>query len=448
MAISDKLLVLNTVKQNIKQAIVDKGVAMEDVPFTDYHTKILEISGGGNGSGEFPTTSASGLFTGATIPLTYKDNVNEKEVNHIYKSNDYDITISGLEGRATITNNGTKEVLVEFDVSSDVSSLKNFTITLTKGNQTLTYKGLHAHYGENITGTNCLTFAYTNIMPDGSEGTIDINYKFIETAGPPIFSSNSNSWNTIYSYQVLNTLVGNITGVGANFMYYCYSFNQPLDLSNITSIGGLFMNYCYSFNQPLDLSNITSIGNNFMYYCHSFNQPLDLSNITSIGVNFMYYCHSFNQPLDLSNITSISDYFLSYCYSFNQPLDLSNITSIGNFFLYNCYSFNQPLDLSNITSIGNNFFRQCFSFNQPLDLSNITSIGNYFLYNCYSLSTITWNASVYPTDGNSLSQSINSKTRIDNGAGIIVYGSKRLELISALPNSTSSPYRRLIDGGY
>src|SRR5690554_5903603 len=102
MSISDKLIALKQAKQNIKQAIIDKGVAMEGVPFTEYHTKILEISGSGNGGGEFPTTSAGGLFTGATIPLTYKDNVNEKEVNHIYKSNDYDITISGLEGRATI----------------------------------------------------------------------------------------------------------------------------------------------------------------------------------------------------------------------------------------------------------------------------------------------------------------------------------------------------------
>lgn len=32
-------------------------------------------------------------------------------------------------------------------------------------------------------------------------------------------------------------------------------------------------------------------------------------------------------------------------------------------------------------------------------------------------------------------------------AGIIVYGTKRAELISALPNRTSSPYRKLINGG-
>jgi hypothetical protein len=67
--------------------------------------------------------------------------------------------------------------------------------------------------------------------------------------------------------------------------------------------------------------------------------------------------------------------------------------------------------------------------------------------NCHSLSTIIWNASVYPTDNNSLSQTINTKTDSTYGAGIKVYGTKRASLMSALPNRTSEPYRKLINGG-
>lgn len=40
MAIAPKLLEINQVKQDIKDAIEDKGVDMTDVPFTDYATKI------------------------------------------------------------------------------------------------------------------------------------------------------------------------------------------------------------------------------------------------------------------------------------------------------------------------------------------------------------------------------------------------------------------------
>jgi len=45
MAIADKLLELNDVKQDIKTAIEDKGVDMTDVPFTGYSTKIDSITG-------------------------------------------------------------------------------------------------------------------------------------------------------------------------------------------------------------------------------------------------------------------------------------------------------------------------------------------------------------------------------------------------------------------
>jgi hypothetical protein len=165
----------------------------------------------------------------------------------------------------------------------------------------------------------------------------------------------------------------------------------------------------------------------------------------------MYSCHSFNQPLTLpSGLSSIGDYFMYYCYSFNQPLTLpSGLSSIGSSFMYYCYAFNQPLTLpSSLSSIGNNFMSNCFAFNQPLTIpSGVSSIGDYFISKCYALSTIIWNANVYPTDNNSLSQDINTKTDSTYGAGIKVYGTRRAQLMSALPNRTSNPYRKLINGG-
>ena len=269
----------------IANAIREKDGTTEPILATDFATRILEIPSGG---GVPPT--AGGMFTGATIPLTYRNNTHEYENVYNYSSA-YAITISGLEGRATITGNGTNNVSVAFDVSSAVSSLKNFTITLESEEQTLTYKGMHAHYGTTVAGI--LTFAYTNITKDGSEGTIGINYKFIETDSTtlPTFSSNTTLWNTIYSYQVLNVLIANYssTSIGDNFLNYCYAFNQPLTIpSSVTSIGNNFLNACSSFNQPLTIpSSVTSIESTFLYNCSSFNQPLTIpSNVTSIGNNF------------------------------------------------------------------------------------------------------------------------------------------------------------------
>jgi hypothetical protein len=416
MSIATELTALSTNITSAYTALEDKGATIPTNKNTENLATAIESI-----SGSTPSTTTGGLFTGATMPLTYYNNSHTFENTYEYASPNYNITLSGLDN-ATITNNGTKNVTVVFDVTSTTSSLDDFVITLSDGTNTYTYKGLHAHYGTNVTGV--LTFAYTNIPRTGT-GTIGTEYKFIETTATylPYFSTDTTLWNTIYSYQVLNTLVG-----------------------NVTSIGDYFLSNCYSFNQPLDLSNITSIGNYFLQSCSSFNQPLDISNLTSIGDYFLHYCYSFNQPLDISNLTSISNGFLQGCRSFNQPLDLSNITSIGNYFLYYCYSFNQPLDLSNITSIGVSFLQGCYSFNQNLVIPNsLNSIGTNFMQQCYSLSTITYTATVFPTDNNALAQDVNSKTST-NGAGILVFGTQRAGLLTALPNRTSNPYRKLING--
>ena len=44
MSIADQLTQLNQVKSGIKQALIDKGVDMADVPFTRYAEKIAGIS--------------------------------------------------------------------------------------------------------------------------------------------------------------------------------------------------------------------------------------------------------------------------------------------------------------------------------------------------------------------------------------------------------------------
>jgi hypothetical protein len=152
--------------------------------------------------------------------LTYKDNTHTAENTYLYKSATHDITIAGLTGRATITGNGTKSVTVAFDVTSATSSLKNFTISCVKGTETVVHNGMHAHYG--TTATGILTFAYTNVTKDGSEGAIGTNYLFIETdaATLPLFASTTTLWNGIYPYQVLNVLIGNYssTSIGNNFL--------------------------------------------------------------------------------------------------------------------------------------------------------------------------------------------------------------------------------------
>lgn len=69
MAIAPKLLEINQVKEDLKQAIIDKGVSMTGVPFTEYADKVAEISGGGGGEtfDTMPLTTDNATFN--KIPL-------------------------------------------------------------------------------------------------------------------------------------------------------------------------------------------------------------------------------------------------------------------------------------------------------------------------------------------------------------------------------------------
>jgi hypothetical protein len=60
--VSENLTAINNTKQAIKQAIADKGVSMDNVPFTQYAEKITEIQAGGGGveSSTGNVTQASG----------------------------------------------------------------------------------------------------------------------------------------------------------------------------------------------------------------------------------------------------------------------------------------------------------------------------------------------------------------------------------------------------
>lgn len=53
MAIADKLVEVNNVKQNIKQFLIDKEVDMNDIPFTEYPTKLYEMPSGGGDDDEW-----------------------------------------------------------------------------------------------------------------------------------------------------------------------------------------------------------------------------------------------------------------------------------------------------------------------------------------------------------------------------------------------------------
>lgn len=289
----------------------------------------------------------------------------------------------------------------------------------------------------------------------------------------------SNCWSFNSELKLTESLNSSARTLAAYFMERCVSFNQPLTLpNNITSIGNYFMYLCSAFNQPLEfdlsVSGSSSIGTYFLCYCYAFNQPLDFSHtkITATPNYFMYCCKSFNSPILFpSTLTTIGSYFLAtttgttstvttnlpYGGSFNQDLDLSNVTSISTYFLANQVSFNSQLNISKVTGIGNYFMQNCASFAQPITIpSTATTIGSSFMSNILTTRKMTVNTSAVPAATSSLNQtsttSVYLPSQIDATcpayvSGVYLYGTQRTAWLNGLPNSSSSPWRNLINGG-
>ena len=295
MSLATALTALDTQRDNLAANLTTMGVTASNTEtLAQLVPKVLNIESGGG----TPTDSRVGtLFTGATIPLTFKNNTNIYENEYEYKSERYNITITGLDSVATITGNGSKNVKVAFTASSSTNSITMFNINLTNDTESYNFVGRFFYYGTEVAAGNCLAVA-SKILPESGTGDFS-NFEIIESSTYPLFSSNTVSWAGVFSHQIIGFIFAKkSTPIEDYFLYDCYAFNQPLTLSSgLTSTGNYFLNNCYSFNQPLTLpSGLTTIGQYFLNACSAFNQPLTLpSGLTAIGGYFLCNCYTFDQ---------------------------------------------------------------------------------------------------------------------------------------------------------
>lgn len=194
------------------------------------------------------------------------------------------------------------------------------------------------------------------------------------------------------------------------FMMGCTNVTTVNLPSTIHYIGdGVFQNCAY-LNSPITLTNVVYIGSNFMQACARFNQSISLPKIERIENNFLYTCSGFNSSIVINdNCRLIGSSFLDSCTTFAQPISIPSgletapwiITNPGSQFLSGCYKFTGPL--------------VC---NGPVDSTKIPKNTNV-------LSTTNANADMYTI-------------------GVTLTGPYAAEWKAALPDRTSSPYRKLI----
>ncbi len=343
-----------------------------------------------------------------------------------------------------ISNRKTVKVNTLTDFNA-LCSTSGASTQITIGNVTIAKSQILEYIFGTVTITsipnNFLMYCtYLSSISDVPAGVINIGSGFLK---------NCSRFNAIF------TVPDSLTTIGAEFLYGCSSLTVCPDLTetNITEIPNYFLAKCFRLNVVPKLpTNCTKIGNYFLESCRSYNNNMLewQSPITEIGSGFLSDCTAFNGGVRIPNtVTKIGNSFMYGCSSYRSAIYIStSLQEIGNDFMGYCYALKgDKITLpASLKKIGNNFLANCTSLSSALTIpSSITNIGTGFLYNCTGYIgglTVNCPASVFSATTNVLSTNISTAAEYVHGVQIL--GTYASAWRSALPNSTSSPYRKLI----
>ena len=312
--INDKLTYLEETKELIKQAIVDKGVEVNDTDtFRSYADKISEIEGGGGGGGN--------LFSSIGYPST-PDFIAEgiayaEEIQNTWQSN-YEAV---------------RDRLVFFPLVDTSKWYKNFTFC----NKLLYVPAIDVSNRPNISSlfdscasltgvdcgnwdvSNCTSFMNT-FNKCTSLSTLDVSNW--NTSKVTNMNNLFGSANKLTSLDVSNWDMSKVTEM--KYMFYACLSLTSLDLSkwdvtNVSKMSAMFQ-LCSSLTSldlsGWDTSNVTDIS--YMFNSCSSLSTLDVSNLDTSNVtdtSWMFYNMSKLKELKLGSFTMAN--VKSYGYMFN-----------------------------------------------------------------------------------------------------------------------------------
>ena len=416
--VAENLQTILDIKNDIKTAIEGKGVAVGDVSFTEYSSKIDSIeTGGGSGNLESITITANGVYT----PNEGVDGYNQVNVN-VQSSDNYSyydgsVDVEGLkaigwddESIGMLRDNALHYAWQndEFVVSEGNKALygviNNDNLKDYVDNEDLKFmpyfEGLTSHNWQgSFRGFKHLwaipSFDLTNVS--------QTNYMFAECPSlktiPLLDTSNVTNMSyffddctSLQSIPLLDT--SNVTNMYSMFGYCKLLQNIPLlDTSNVTDMRAMFGQCELLTTIPfLDTSNVADMSGMFNG-CSLLNSipQLDTSNVTNMSGMFNG-CELLTTipPLNTSNVTNMSSMFYDCTSLTTIPLlDTSNVTDMTSMFI-DCTSLQTIplLNTSNVTFV-KSMFQSCKSLTTipPLNTSNVTNMSNMF-DSCSSLTTI------------------------------------------------------------
>lgn len=358
MAIADKLSYLQETKNQIKNAITEKGVSIADTDsFRSYAEKIGEIQGSITQEPEEWKPEAD-WWDIETILENDTEEYAQKIICLLSNELDDGAAINKVSG-------ATKYKLSDGQIiEKTASSELDITTLFDKTKDKVCSKGYKTRYIIFYSNDNL-----NPILPDNviysifsgvtfqtkpfSEKYYLQGIKLINNTKYTASSAESMFENCRSLREVIGLNTSNVTNMYNMYRNCCSLQKVPLmDTSKVTNMTSTFYN-CYNLKEirEMETSNVTLMGNIF-YYCYSLKEitGLETSKVTYMG-NMFNNCYLLEKiaGLNTSNATNI-DYMFNYCYSLKEipELDTSKVSSMRNI-LSNTYLLQNIKGINKIT---------------------------------------------------------------------------------------------------
>ena len=449
MSVVDNLNRIKSCKEEIKQAIIDKGVDMTNIPFTDYASKISEIqSGSGEGSGDYLDIRNT---------MTTYSNRNVEEIPDYSFNNFNNLTSVNLPNVKRINDNAfggcgslssvniPKCEYVGYYSFKECYSLQSIDLPECKDIGSGAFSNNILLNSVNI--QNCKKIESSTFNCCYQLDTIDL--PICEEIGPYAFNETNLTsidlpectkvdYNCFSSCHSLNTAnLPNCMIIGGSCFEWCENLTS-VNLPVCTNISYSTFNGCRALTE-LDLRktykctletpdafNETPLRNgegsiyvhnsvlsqfqnaeNWSEFADRFVGVGDASEVLLgfedgrmygdtyvINNNFEEYLGISKNDITSINLPNVSRLFINdwgegvnfnYCYNLTL-INFENATYVGRDMFYNCRSLS-TVYLPNCAYIGDGAFKYCSSLTE-LDLPNCAYIGNAAFQYCSSLTEL------------------------------------------------------------
>lgn len=392
--IADKLEYLNQTKADIKQALIDKGVVVEDTDtFRSYATKINEIKSG-DGSGIYNIKVID--YDGTILKNT---KLNTGDVFELPDPPVHNGLIFQEWSSPVNINNNTITVedgnIIIGATYTTASGLSEFDITITKASGleiTLNMDGIK-NWGDGVTD-NLTTHTYSNygdytVTCDGTSFINQSNIfvpqgvcKFARLANVTTLPINLFAG----SFALKNiTISKGLTSIEERCFSSCYILTCAVIPSGVQTIGKYVFDYCSAAEYVVIPKSVTVIDSGLFSRCYSLKSAIIPDNVGIVNTATFYECFS----LEYFKLPKNAQFYLSSfylrCYSLKEINLPENTTDIGVRAFYECRALKHIYIPQGVTSIEQSAFSGCYSLDKIFIPKSVTNIATQCFQDCYGL---------------------------------------------------------------